>query len=45
MKCHIKPYHYATSMYFKFLHDEKTIPTQMKVYKVVTEFLDDISSY
>lgn len=44
-KGHIKPYHYETIMYFKFLHDKKTIPTQTKVHKVVAEFLDNISFY
>ena len=39
---HITPYHYGTSMYFKFLYDEKTIPSQTKVHKVVEEFLDKI---
>ena len=39
---HITPYHYGTSMYFKFLHDEKAIPVQTKVYKVAEEFLDKI---
>ena len=41
---HITPYHYGTSMYFNFLHDEKAIPSQTSAHKVATEFLEKIRS-